>query len=72
MIKAGTPENKITIIPHGINHDLFNQCADGKDWRKKFGLEDTLLFGYVGRLRIKSTAQSKNLLMLLKASKDRY
>ncbi|MFZ0514345.1 MAG: glycosyltransferase family 4 protein [Candidatus Nitrosopolaris sp.] len=69
MIKAGSPKNKITVIPHGINHDLFNQGADGEDLRKKFGLEDTPLFGYIGRLRIKSTTQSKNLITLLKAAK---
>ncbi|MDQ6862667.1 MAG: glycosyltransferase family 4 protein [Thermoproteota archaeon] len=69
MTKAGSPENKITVIPHGIDHNLFNQQADGKYFRKQFGLEDSQLFGYVGRLRIKSTTQSKNLVTLLKAAR---
>jgi glycosyltransferase involved in cell wall biosynthesis len=69
MINVGTPEDRITVIPHGIEHKLFNMDADTTYFRKKFSLENLLLFGYVGRLRIKSTTQSKNLLTLLKATK---
>jgi glycogen(starch) synthase len=69
MITAGSPEDRITVIPHGVDHELFNRDADATYFRKKFGLENLLLFGYVGRLRIKSTTQSKNLIALLRATK---
>ncbi len=69
LIKAGAPEDKITVIPHGINHELFNASVDGKYFKKKFKLENFKLFGYVGRLRIRRTAQSKNLTALLQATK---
>ncbi|MFQ5941744.1 MAG: glycosyltransferase family 4 protein [Nitrososphaerales archaeon] len=69
LINAGAPEDKITEIPHGINHHLYNPSADGAYFRKKFKLENKKLFGYLGRLRIKKTAQSKNLVTLLEATK---
>lgn len=69
MIKVGCPEDRITVIPHGVVHELFNRDADATYFRKKFGLENFSLFGYIGRLRIKSTTQSKNLITLLKATK---
>lgn len=69
MINAGSPEDRITVIPHGVDHKLFNRDADATYFRKKFGLENLSLFGYVGRLRIKSTTQSKNLIALLRATK---
>lgn len=69
LIKAGAPKDKITVIPHGINHDLYNQGADETYFRKKFNLEKFKLFGYLGRLRIKTTAHSKNLMALLEATK---
>lgn len=69
LVKAGAPEDKITVIPHGINFDLYNPNADGGYFRRKFRLENFKLFGYIGRLRIKRTAQSKNLVTLLEATK---
>jgi glycosyltransferase involved in cell wall biosynthesis len=69
MINAGCPEKRINVIQHGIDHKLFNPNADGIYFRKKFGVEEFLLFGYIGRLRLKSTTQSKNLMALLQAAK---
>ena len=69
LIEAGAPEDKVTVIPLGINFDLYNPSADGTYFKKKFGLEKFRLFGYLGRLRIKKTAQSKNLATLLEATK---
>ena len=68
LVNAGCQESKITVIPHGLNHELFNHNADETYFRKKFHLENLLLFGYIGRLRITSTAQSKNLGLLLKSA----
>lgn len=69
LIDAGAPQDKITVIPHGINFDQYNPNADRLYFRKKFGLENFRLFGYLGRLRIKKTTQSKNLTTLLETTK---
>ncbi len=68
LIKAGAPEGKTTVIPHGINHEHFNPGVDGS-YRRRFNLEKFKLFGYLGRLRVRKTAQSKNLGALLEATK---
>jgi glycosyltransferase involved in cell wall biosynthesis len=67
LVRYGASSKKITIIPHGLNFKLFNPKKDKVNYRKKFGLESYKLFGYAGRLRARKTAQSKNLLGLLKA-----
>jgi glycosyltransferase involved in cell wall biosynthesis len=68
LIKAGAPKEKITVISHGINHKLFNPKAK-KNLRKKFSLEKYKIFGYTGRLSIKSVGQSKDFQTLLEATK---
>lgn len=69
MINAGVPNEKITVIPHGVDCRLFNGEVDGSYFRKLFGLGGYRLFGYLGRLRVQRTGQSKNLLMLLEAAR---
>lgn len=69
LINAGAPKERITVIPHGINHEMYNVNVDDTYFRRKFKLEKNRLFGYLGRLRIKKTAQSKNLTMLLDAAR---
>src|SRR5574341_1200683 len=69
LIKAGAPKDKITVIPHGIDFGLYNPDADGTYFRRKFKLEKFKLFGYLGRLRLRKTSQSKNLAMLLEAAR---
>lgn len=67
LIKMGVSTKRITVIPHGID-EIFHPRAD-KSLKQKFNLTKYSLFGYCGRLSIKTTAQSKNLLTLLKAAK---
>ncbi|MGH9921798.1 MAG: glycosyltransferase family 4 protein, partial [Nitrososphaerales archaeon] len=69
MINAGAHEDKITVIPHGINFSMYNSNADGLHFREKFKLKSVELFGYLGRLRTNKTAQSKNLIALIEATK---
>ena len=68
LAMAGYPENEITVIPHGIDK-IFTEDVSGLPLRKKYSLEKYKLFGYTGRLSIKGTGQSKNLLGLLEATK---
>ncbi len=69
LIKAGAPADKVTIIPLGINHELFNVTVDKSEFGKKFNLQENKIFGFAGRLRIRRTGQSKNLVALLQATK---
>jgi glycosyltransferase involved in cell wall biosynthesis len=69
LIEAGADEARISIIPHGIDLQLFNPNVDGKSLRSKFGLEKCKLFGFTGRLGVRGIGQSKNLVMLIEAVK---
>lgn len=69
LIEAGAPKEKITVIHHGIDFKLFHPNVKS-DLRKKFGLEKYKIFGYTGRLSISGAGQSKNLLVLLEATKQ--
>ncbi|MEM5853145.1 MAG: glycosyltransferase family 4 protein [Candidatus Aenigmatarchaeota archaeon] len=68
LIKAGAPKEKISVIPHGIDFNLFHPKVKS-DLRKKMGLENYKLFGYTGRLSIRGVGQSKNIPILLEAAK---
>jgi glycosyltransferase involved in cell wall biosynthesis len=48
IIEKGVDEQKIFVTPNGINLDEFNNNSDGKEIRKRFGLEGKLIVGYVG------------------------
>jgi len=64
LIKAGVPERKIKVIYHGID-PIFNPKVDGSTMRRKFNLEDKLVFGFAGRL---SDIRQKGISYLLKAT----
>jgi glycosyltransferase involved in cell wall biosynthesis len=67
LVKYGASPKKITVIPHGLNFKLFNPKKDKMNFKKKFNLEGFKLFGYAGRLKLKKTTQSKNLVGLLES-----
>ena len=73
-MKAGSPVSDNCYTPwnksRSFQHNTTACCTnETENWRKKFGLEGIRLFGHIGRLRIKSTTQSNNLVALLKAAK---
>lgn len=45
------PEERITVIPNGVNTDIFNPMIEGSKIRSKFGLSDSFIIGYSGSLR---------------------
>ena len=67
LISYGARARKITVVPHGLNLNLFNPKKDKINFKKRLGLDGFKLFGYAGRLRAGKTAQSKNLESLIKA-----
>lgn len=44
------PEERITVIPNGVNTDKFNPVINGSRIRKKYDLLDSLVIGYCGSL----------------------
>ncbi len=66
LVRNGVPENKITVIKHGIDHQSFSNFK--RDYREIYSIEGPT-FGYLGRLSTKGTGQAKNILGLLEASK---
>ncbi|MFC1632016.1 glycosyltransferase family 4 protein [Candidatus Omnitrophota bacterium] len=58
-------DNKVTLIPNGIDVDKFNSARVNTNLRHRFGLNDDLVIGTVGRL-----AQQKGQTYLIKAFKE--
>lgn len=69
LIQAGAASRNISVIPHGVDFSLFNPEARGDALRKSLGLEGFRLLGFTGRLAVKRTGQSKNLVALIEAVK---
>lgn len=67
LIRQGAPKDKITVIQHGVNINQPN--SNHKSYREKFNLKNHLTIGYIGRLKIHKTGQSKNTQTLLKSIK---
>lgn len=44
------PREKITIIPNGVDTEVFNPAIDGSKIKERFGLSDSLVIGYTGAL----------------------
>jgi glycosyltransferase involved in cell wall biosynthesis len=56
VIEKGVPEERIVVIPNGINFDKFVADADSlsdlaKNHRKEYQLEDKLVLGFTGFVR---------------------
>ena len=68
LIKYGVPNDKITVIKHGIDHDTISPDKNTKNYRETYHITGPT-FGYLGRLGIKGTGQAKNVLGLLEAAK---
>ncbi len=52
VVSAGTPPDKVTVIPNGCDLTLFRPDVDGSAARRRLGLEDrfvALYFGAMGR-----------------------
>ncbi|MBI2084139.1 MAG: glycosyltransferase family 4 protein [Candidatus Aenigmarchaeota archaeon] len=62
----GVAPSRITVIPHGVDD---KPDVKSGDYRDELKLNDNFVIGYIGRLLVKKTGQSKNLITLLKAMK---
>lgn len=48
---AGVPERRISVIPNGINTDVFSTDVSGESARRELGLEDKIVLGFTGFIR---------------------
>lgn len=50
LLRKGLPEKKITLIPNGVDPDMFVPYADGRKIREQFQLGDKFVVTYAGAL----------------------
>ena len=50
LIKKQIAQEKITLIPNGVDSTLFNPSINGKRFRQEFGLSDKFIVTYAGAL----------------------
>lgn len=48
---AGVPDEKMMVMPNGINPKTFHPQVSGEEIRQRHGLEDALVIGFVGWFR---------------------
>jgi PEP-CTERM/exosortase A-associated glycosyltransferase len=48
VIKRGIPENKITMVPNGVNLDDFIPCRPDSEYRETWGLDGKRVIGFIG------------------------
>ncbi len=47
----GVAEDQVTVLPNGVNTQVFDWTIDGTDVRRSFGIESKTVIGFVGFLR---------------------
>ena len=50
LLNKGVSEQKVTVIPNGVDTAMFDPCARGADIRREFGLNHQFLVTYAGAL----------------------
>ncbi len=50
LLKQDIPETKISLIPNGVDADMFDPHADGRHIRDEFVLQDKFIVTYAGAL----------------------
>ena len=50
LLNRGIPEGKVSLIPNGVDPDMFNTAIDGSAVRERYGLNDRFVITYAGAL----------------------
>lgn len=50
MLRRGIPSEKVTLIPNGVDPEMFNPEADGTELRQRFQLDGKFIVTYAGAL----------------------
>ena len=64
LVTRGVPEAKISLIPNGVNPDLFHPDEEGERVRKELGLKGQFVVTYAGALGL-----ANNITNILRAAK---
>ncbi|MFX0211715.1 MAG: glycosyltransferase family 4 protein [Candidatus Hodarchaeota archaeon] len=48
LINSGIPGSKIHVIPNAVDPNTFNPSIDGNSIKRKYGIEDKIVVGFVG------------------------
>jgi glycosyltransferase involved in cell wall biosynthesis len=51
LIQEGAPEHRLTVMHNAVDPAVFNAAVSGQEVRRRYGLEDSLVAGFVGWLR---------------------
>ncbi len=51
VIAQGASPDKVIVLPNGVDPRHFHPLVQGKSVRKRYGLEDQIIIGFVGRAR---------------------
>ncbi|MDR4459459.1 MAG: glycosyltransferase family 4 protein [Nitrospirales bacterium] len=51
LVSQGVPSRKITVMPNGIDFVNFNPDVSGVEVRRQYGLNDSVVIGFVGWFR---------------------
>jgi glycosyltransferase involved in cell wall biosynthesis len=51
VLRIGVPENRVLLTPTGVDLDLFGEPPDPAPLRRRLGLEDRFVIGWVGSFR---------------------
>lgn len=52
LLKQGVPEEKIRVVPNGVDENVFNPDVAGESVRKKYHLEDKEVICFAGSLHL--------------------
>ena len=64
LLEKGIPDSKITVIPNGVDPDMFCPAADGATVRRELGLNGQFVVTYAGAL-----GQANDIETILRAAK---
>jgi glycosyltransferase involved in cell wall biosynthesis len=51
LIREGAPEDRLTVMHNAVDPVIFNPTVSGQEVRRKYGLDDGVVAGFVGWLR---------------------
>jgi glycosyltransferase involved in cell wall biosynthesis len=51
LIQEGAPEHRLTVMHNAVDPAVFNAAVSGQEVRRRYGLDDSLVAGFVGWLR---------------------
>jgi glycosyltransferase involved in cell wall biosynthesis len=51
LIQEGAPEDRVTVMHNAVDSAVFDRAVSGTEVRRKYGLDDGLVAGFVGWLR---------------------